>query len=63
MDTMDFSVPEQFRAFVQNRIVEGGFGSTADYLQQLIEQDRRQQARSRLETELLKVSRAALPNQ
>lgn len=41
MDTMDFSVPEQFRAFVQNRVEEGGFGSTTDYLQQLIESEMR----------------------
>jgi antitoxin ParD1/3/4 len=54
MDTMDFSVPEEFRTFVQNRVAEGGFGSASDYLQQLIEADKIRQARSCLEAELLK---------
>jgi antitoxin ParD1/3/4 len=54
MDTMDFSVPDEFRPFVQKRVAEGGFGSTSDYLQQLIEADQKQQARARLEAELLK---------
>jgi antitoxin ParD1/3/4 len=54
MDTMDFSVPEQFRAFVQSRVDEGGFGSTNDYLAQLIEEDRKRTTREWLEAEIAK---------
>jgi antitoxin ParD1/3/4 len=54
MDTMEFSVPEHFRVFVQSRVDEGGFGSTSDYLQQLISADQQRHARSRLEAELQK---------
>lgn len=54
MDTMDFSVPDEFRPFVQERVAAGGFSSMSEYLQQLIEADQKQQARTRLEAELLK---------
>ena len=54
MDTMDFSVPEHFRAFVQTRIQEGGFESASDYLQQLIEADEQRQSRNWLDAELQK---------
>jgi antitoxin ParD1/3/4 len=54
MDTMDFSVPEQFRAFVQSRVDEGGFGSTNDYIAQLVEEDRKRKTREWLEAEIAK---------
>ncbi len=54
MDTMDFSVPEHFRVFVQTRVDEGGFGSTSDYLQQLIAADQQRHARNWLDSELQK---------
>jgi antitoxin ParD1/3/4 len=54
MDTMEFSIPEHFRAFVQTRIREGGFESASEYLQRLIEADERRQARSWLDAELQK---------
>lgn len=54
MDTMDFSVPEQFRHFVQDRVEHGGFDSTSDYLVQLIAEDRKQHTREWLEAEIAK---------
>lgn len=54
MDTMDFSVPEQYRDFVQARVAEGGYGTTNEYLQTLIEADRKRLAQAALDAELLK---------
>jgi Arc/MetJ-type ribon-helix-helix transcriptional regulator len=54
VDTMDFSIPEQHRDFVQARIVEGGFGSAKQYLERLIEDDKRRHAPLDLDTELLR---------
>ena len=45
MSTMNVSLPKELRAFVDDRVEEGGFGSTSEYVRDLI---RRDQDRQRL---------------
>jgi antitoxin ParD1/3/4 len=53
MDTIDFSVPEQYRDFVQARVAAGGFATATQYLQRLIEDDQRRQLQIDLDAALL----------
>lgn len=48
--TMNVSLPEQLRAFVDEQVDQGGYGSTSEYVRELI---RRDQDRQRLRSVLL----------
>ena len=50
MSTMNVSLPEQLRAYVDEQVVEGRYGSTSEYVRELI---RRDQDRQRLRNVLL----------
>ncbi len=49
-----FALPEGLMPFVQDRVAEGGYESVSAYLAELVNSDRRQQAKARLEAELLR---------
>jgi antitoxin ParD1/3/4 len=51
--SMHVSVPTSIKAFVDERVAAGGFGSVSDYVRALIREDQREQARERLEQKLL----------
>lgn len=47
MTTMNVSLPDQLRAFVDDQVVEGRYGSTSEYVRELIRRDQdRQRLRS-----------------
>ena len=50
MSTMNVSLPEELKTFVDERVGHGGFGSTSEYVRDLI---RRDQDRERLRSLLL----------
>lgn len=50
MSTMNVSLPDELRTFVDGRVGDGGFGSTSEYVRDLI---RRDQDRERLRHLLL----------
>ena len=50
MSTMNVSLPDELRAFVDEQVDEGGYGSTSEYVRALI---RRDQERLRLRQLLL----------
>ena len=50
MSTMNVSLPEQLRAYVDEQVVEGRYGSTSEFVRELI---RRDQDRQRLRNVLL----------
>jgi antitoxin ParD1/3/4 len=50
MPTMNVSLPDELRAFVDEQVTEGRYGSTSEYVRELI---RRDQDRHRLRTLLL----------
>ncbi len=49
---MNVSLPEQLRTFVTER-AKGRFGSTSEYVRELIREDQRRAAQERLEAKLL----------
>jgi antitoxin ParD1/3/4 len=50
MSTMNVSLPDELKSFVDERVGHGGFGSTSEYVRDLI---RRDQDRERLRKLLL----------
>jgi antitoxin ParD1/3/4 len=49
MSTMNVSLPEELKSYVDEKVGEGGYGSTSEYVRELIRQDReRQQLRRAL---------------
>ncbi len=39
MTTMNVSIPEELRSFVDAQVREGGYGSTSEYIRELIRRD------------------------
>lgn len=47
---MSFALPEELRAYVDERVAAGEYGNTSEYLRELIRRDRHEQAINRLRT-------------
>jgi antitoxin ParD1/3/4 len=55
-ETMNISLPDTLKRYVEQRVTEGGYGNTSEYIRELIRQDRdlrKAQAQERLEALLL----------
>ena len=55
-ETMNISLPDTLRRFVEEQVSEGGYGNTSEYIRDLIRRDRearRREAERRLEVLLL----------
>ena len=50
MTTMNISLPESLKSFVDERVADGGYGTSSEYVRELI---RRDQDRERLRSLLL----------
>lgn len=51
--SMNVSLPKEQKAFVEERVREGGFGSVSDYVRELIQRDQRELQREEVEQRLL----------
>ena len=51
--SMNVSLPKEEKAFVDDRVAAGGFGSVSDYVRELIRRDQRELAREEIEQRLL----------
>ena len=47
---MSFALPEELRAYVDERVASGEYGNTSEYLRELIRRDRQEQSVNRLRT-------------
>jgi antitoxin ParD1/3/4 len=47
-NTMSFALPEELRAYVDERVASGEYGNTSEYLRELIRRDRQEQSVNRL---------------
>jgi antitoxin ParD1/3/4 len=56
MTTMNISLPDSLRRFIDKQVAEGGYGSTSEYVRELI---RRDQDRRRLREALLEGATSA----
>ena len=53
MTTMNISIPEDMKAFVEAQMAKEGFASASEYLRSLIREAQRQRAKQELEAKLL----------
>jgi antitoxin ParD1/3/4 len=52
MTSLNISLPDPLKAYVEDRVASGDFGTPSEFVRNLIRQDK-EQRRSRLESELL----------
>ena len=53
MQTMNISLPEPLKEFVDHQIAEGRYSSVSEYVRELIRQDEKRKAQERMEVLLL----------
>ncbi|MCH7807803.1 MAG: type II toxin-antitoxin system ParD family antitoxin [Planctomycetes bacterium] len=53
MTTMNISLPDALKAFVDDQIAKGGYSSASEYVRELIRHAQKQTAQERLEAALL----------
>jgi antitoxin ParD1/3/4 len=53
MTTMNISLPDEMKVFVETKIAQGGYASASEYLRALIRDAQKQQAKEELEAKLL----------
>ena len=53
METINISLPEPLKAFVEARVAEGSYSSASEYIRELVRADQKRKAEERLEALLL----------
>ena len=53
MTTLNISLPESMRTFIEEQIAKGSYSTASEYIHHLIQQDQRQAAHMKLEAMLL----------
>lgn len=53
MTTLNISLAESMRAFIEEQIAKGGYSTASEYIHHLIQQDHNQAAQMKLEAMLL----------
>ncbi len=51
--TMNISLPDVMKAFVEEQVDSGGYGSASEYVRELVRRDQKERAEAKLETLLL----------
>jgi antitoxin ParD1/3/4 len=53
METMNIALPESMKAFVQQRVAEGGYSSVSEYVRDLIRADQKRRHEEQIDQLLL----------
>ena len=53
MTNMNVSLPETLKAYVEEQVSYGGYGTVSEYLRELIREDKKRKSQERLESFLL----------
>ncbi|MDM9379721.1 type II toxin-antitoxin system ParD family antitoxin [Chlorogloeopsis sp. ULAP01] len=53
MNSINISLSESMKAFVEEQVAKGGYGSVSEYLQELISQDQKRKAQEYVEELLI----------
>jgi antitoxin ParD1/3/4 len=53
MTTMNISLPEPMRAYVDQQVAQGGYSTASEYIRQLVREDQKRAAKQRLEALLM----------
>ena len=54
MTTLNFSLPDDLKKWIEAQVAAGGYGNTSEYIRELIRIDQKRKAEERLEALLLK---------
>jgi antitoxin ParD1/3/4 len=53
MTNMNVSLPDSLKEYVEEQVTSGGYGTSSEYLRELIREDKKHKAQERLESLLL----------
>lgn len=53
MKSMNISLPDSMRTYVEEQVTSGGYSTVSEYFRELVRQDQKRKATERLETLLL----------
>jgi antitoxin ParD1/3/4 len=53
MKSMNISLPDSMRAYVEEEVVNGGYSSVSEYFRELVRQDKKRKATERMQAMLL----------
>jgi antitoxin ParD1/3/4 len=53
MSTVNISLPESMKAYIDEQVATGGYGTVSEFFRDLIRQDQKRKAKENLETLLL----------
>ena len=53
MSTLNISLPESMRAYIDEKVAEGGYSTASEYVRELVRADQKQAAQDKLEALLL----------
>jgi len=53
MTTLNISLPDSMRTFIDQKVAEGSFGTASEYIRQLVREDQKRAAQERLERLLM----------
>jgi antitoxin ParD1/3/4 len=53
MKSMNISLPDSMRAYIEEQVAEGNYSTASEYFRELVRQDQKRKAQERLETLLL----------
>ncbi|MDZ7969380.1 MAG: type II toxin-antitoxin system ParD family antitoxin [Nostoc sp. DedSLP03] len=53
MSSINISLPESMKAFVEEQVAQGGYSSVSEYLQELITQDQKRKMQEHIEELLI----------
>jgi antitoxin ParD1/3/4 len=53
MKSINISLPDTMRAYIEELVAQGGYSSVSEYFWELVQQDQKQRAKEQLQTMLL----------
>jgi antitoxin ParD1/3/4 len=53
MTTLNISLPDSMRTFIEQKVTQGGYSTASEYIRQLVRDDQKRAAQERLETLLM----------
>ena len=59
--TMNISLPDVMKAFVEQQVQSGGFGTVSEYVRDLVRRDQKDHAHAKLEASLLEGLESGVP--
>ncbi len=63
METMNISLPETMKQFIDQEIKKGGYGTVSEYIRALLREEQKKRAQSKLDALLLEGLASGSPTQ